>query len=159
MSLATDPAVFLRQLLVDNWDPENTDYESVPRIVTGWVQNDDWNKPQICVMSADESPEAGGNTGYFGVQPNGLPMKRMNGNITVSCQTHENLANINTDAKSLVYQMSEEVRRIINQYYLDPGGGLVWLSFFSRASLTDTVRRPIIFRQDCVVRYGYDDRL
>jgi hypothetical protein len=159
MPLPKDPAVKFREILVSNWNQENLDYDGVPKFVTGWVENDDWDKPHVCILAPDENPMSGGNTGFMGMQVSGKPMKRMLGSITISCQTHEDLPNMGTDPKTLAYQMSEEVRRILNEYYLFAGDGLNWISFFGRRSVQDAVRRPIIFRQDCDIRYSYDDRI
>jgi hypothetical protein len=159
MPLPKEPAIKIRELLVDDWNDASTAYGEMPRVVTGWVENDDWDKPHICLLMPDESPDSGGNTGFRGMQVNGKPMKRMIGSIVVACLSHEDVPDMNTDAETLVYQMSEEVKRIINQHYLSPGDGINWISFIGRRSVMDTVRRPIIFRQDCDIRYSYDDRI
>lgn len=159
MALLKEPVVKLREILLANWNQANTDFHDTPVIVTGWVENDDWAKPHVCLVFPDESPMSSGNTGFTGQSSIGRPSRRMLGRILVTCMTHEDMADIGNSPKSIAWQMSEEVKRIMDENYYEPGDGINWITFVGRRGVTDSVRRPLIFRQDCDITYSYDERL
>lgn len=146
-------------ILKTNWEPTNTDWGGTPKFTSAWEENNDADHPHVVIMEPIETPLGGGNTGFTGIQGNGKPMQRMIGSMTIFTMAHENMDLDGNDPAEVAHQMSGEVKRIVGATYLNPVEGVYWWSMYSRTGAQDTVRRPVIYRKDCQIRYCYDHRL
>lgn len=146
-------------ILKDNWNDANTEWGGTPRFASAWEEDDDFDTPHVVLPEPNENPLLGGDTGFTGIQGNGRPMQRILGDINLFTVAHGNMNIDGKDPSHLSHQMSTEVRRIVSETYLEPVEGVYWWSFFSRTGVADTVRRPTIYRQECLIRYCYDHRL
>lgn len=159
-----DPKLVIRDLLDNNWDTTNTSIDSLspnkPRIHTGWFNGAEgwYDIPQISVTNADENPLGGGETGFSFIVPDGSgPGKSMLGNVDVVCWAHQDMYD-GVNAKTLTYEFSEEVKRIIKANLFPSDPDIEWLSWAGRVERVDVDAEPPLFRYDCEVRYFYFDR-
>lgn len=159
MSNDIDFAEELIALFISEWNPASTDYGQVPAIRGGWLEDDDFDTPSVRILGSTDVPLGGGDTGFTGMRGDGRPMTRFSGDQPVMCVTHALMHDLGGNPKAVSKQMKNEVRRIVSKNYLEPFEGIHLMSFFSSSELTDNTRRPIWFRNDCLVRYIFDHRL
>lgn len=154
-----NPSVIIRNLIADNWEPSNTDYPNVPAIVTGWYENDDFNVPHVCILNFSNPSQDGGDTGFRGQSSAGNPMRRILGEGFLLSMDHTG-TDSTVNPKDLVWQMTMEIKRIVQNNIHDPPEPFNWMNYISENDPgPDSTRRPIIHRQECVIRYSYDDRV
>lgn len=152
MSLSEEPAVRIRDLLEDNWDASNTS-SITPKIHTGWFNNGWGDTPQVTITNPDENTFGGGDTGFIATEASGAgPVQAYVGTLMVVGWAHHEMNDQNP--KSLVFEFSEEIKRIISNNLFDVQE-LEWVSFVGKERRVDVNADPTLFRQDCEVRYFY----
>lgn len=158
--MAKDPKLVVRDLISNNWNTANTSINDAPRVHTGWYNGaEGWgDTPQISVTNANENPLGGGNTGFSAIKADGStpPIKHMLGFVDVVCWAHQDMYD-GVNAKTLIYEFSEEVKRIIKDNLFPSDPDIDWLSWAGRTERVDLDAEPILFRYDCEVRYFYKD--
>jgi len=154
-----DPKVAIRDLLVANWDTANTILDSVPSIHTGWFNGQRLNTPQVTVTDPNENILDGGNTGFsaIGGGSTGGRVKFIIGNLTVGTWAHQRMID-GVNAKALSFDLSEEVRRIINVHIHD-AEDMEWVSWDGRSERINPTEDPVLFRYDTLVTYFRIDRV
>lgn len=152
----SDPKLSIRDLLADNWDNTNTVISEDPLINTGWFNHSWENRAQVTITAPDEEPLAGGATGYSGISAAGEGLKIMVGTMDVECWAHEKMYGslAQGEYKQLAYDMSEEVKRIVDTNTLTTSD-LEWVSWAGRRELVDTDADPVLYRYRCLVDYEY----
>lgn len=149
----------LINLILSEWNASATNYNQVPEVTSGWMDNDLFDTPTIQLVNFSENPLGGGETGYTGIQGNGRPMQRMSVSGSAICTTHERMEGIGGNPQYVCTQMKNEMRRLVNDNYLDPFGDVRIMSMYSASDVQDTTRQPIWFRWDCGIRLIFDYRV
>lgn len=157
MTLSTEPAISIRDLLANNWDSSNTSISSDPDIHTGWFKGapGHGDTPQVSLIQSREDDFEGGDTGFFAQGAENL-VQAFTGQVLAVCWAHHDMFD-GVNPKTLTFEMSEEVRRILkaNTFAITD---LEWVSWVGRVKRVDVDAEPTLFRQDCEVRYFYFDR-
>lgn len=163
MGLNKGPKVVIRDLLRNQWDETNTSIDgkntSKPRIHTGWFNGaQGWGDiPQVTITNKNENPIGGSTTGFNAIKPDGSgPVKTMIGTVRVVCWAHQDMYD-DVNAKMLTFEFSEEVKRVIKANLFPSDPSIEWLSFIGPVDRVDVDADPVLFRQDCEVRYMYFD--
>lgn len=154
VSSQKEASVIIKELLEDNWDNTNTAINSDPEITTGWW-TESRSENMVTVSGQSENAIDGDRTGYFGYQSGNGPAKLMNGLLQVDCWSDaEQFETSTTNAKDVVYDFSEEVKRIITNktFTVDNLRFASWLGRVEQPALNES---PVLERQSCDIRYGY----
>lgn len=142
--------------LLAEWNPDNTSGIK-PKISSGWYDfNSDF--PQVTVTGVSENVIGGGDTGYNSINLGGTaPTQIMGGEVAVNCWAQRGRGTDGNNPKTLVYQFSEEVKRIIRNNH-EGDSELETLAFNSREQIVDNDSEPTVFRFECMVGYIYLER-
>jgi hypothetical protein len=153
VSSVQEAPVVIRDLLDNNWDSTNT--QSIkPTIVTGWW-NETRDQNMVTISGTDETAIGGGRTGYFGTQSNAGPVKDIDGSAQIDCWSDaDQFTTSSTSAKNLVWDFSEEVKRIITNNTIKISE-FRYLSWMGRTELPSLDESPTVERQSCNVSYSY----
>jgi len=164
MTQIDDPKLLLKFLVEEELDTANIVGSFDPVVATGWFN--DVGKPLITVSTSEESPVGGGDTGFTYVKSDGTGgAADLSGTIQINCWADRQLTNENP--KQVVWDLSEEVKRIVNETSQPAqhsfttnqvsGDNYNFLSWRGRppADLTEKDREAVMFRELCIVGYGY----
>lgn len=154
-SQITDPVKALIDLYEAKWDNANTSISSDPFISGGWWSFDE-ERPQITITGYEESPIEGGQTGYVGIDSGNPPVQLLSG--TAQVDTWAESETVSVDPQKLVFQMSEEVRRITQEESRATDATVSdfrSLSWFGRTQSPKVDADPVVYRQRCVVGVRY----
>lgn len=111
-----DPKMTVHDLIDSDWDNTNTSINYDPDIHTGW-HNPESTDPEVTISSAEETPTAGG-TGFSAIDPTGAgPVMELDGVVSVDCWSDREVADPNP--KTLTFEFTEEVKRILKNHLLD----------------------------------------
>lgn len=149
-----DPKLSILDLLKANWDHSNTSLSYDPDLHTGW-HNPEASNPEVTVSSARESPTAGG-TGFSAIDPSGAGgVQEMEGIVAVDCWSNRDVADENP--KSVIFEFSEEVKRIVKQntFNADDLRYIVWRG---RREVTPENEPDVTFHYATRVWYQYEER-
>jgi len=150
------PAITIRNLLKNNWESSNTS-NSTPKIHTGWWSESS-KKHQLTITNPEESEATGSETGYSGIGPDG-PNKFFSGiiysNVWATREQTEKFTSIE-NPKQLTWLISEEIDRILTEYYDNPGGDLDIVGLVDRNRRVDPEKDPTVYRFECVIGYVYN---
>lgn len=148
-----DPVVTVYDLLRTNWTAANTS-SITPQFSTGWFDRKN-DTTQVTVTNPDEGELAGAD-GYTAIGADGSgPVSRMNGAMDVNAWAHRGMSDIGSvNPKQLVYEFSEEIKRIIRTNTLT-ATDLDFVKWDGRSALVETEESPAVFRQLCRVTYRY----
>ncbi|WP_408954733.1 hypothetical protein [Natroniella sp. ANB-PHB2] len=138
----TDPKLVIKSLLEKEWKLENT-LGVTPKFSTGWYEQG-LKLAQVTVTGDDE------NGDYHGITSQGGPTKRFDGTLDVNTWANRNCHN---DPKSLVFVMSKEIERIIDDNY-DKLEELELIGYQRKVSLDQTDISPKIYRYLNIVAYN-----
>ena len=150
---STDPLVSVKNLIKTNWIPGNVVGTTTPDVHTGW-----WNPKslaaQITVSGKSESFE--GASGYNAIEGGGGgPVQIVNGVMFANCWAYRNEGVAGPNPKQLVYDMAEEIRRIILANY----AGITGLDYVSVISTDDVPpeegRNPMVFRKAVTIGFKW----
>lgn len=157
MTAITDPKIVVKDLLTTHWAASSTS-SVTPTFGTGWF-NEESKYPQVTITDPRENPSAGGETGYRGIKADGSgPTQTMLGTLDVNVWSTRDASAVNP--KQLVFEFSEEVKRIVRKFYTATtvsDAGLQWLAWGGRLERVDSDVRPAVFRYLCEVRYSYQE--
>lgn len=153
VSQQEEASVIIRDILDNNWDKANTS-SIKPKIKTGW-----WNESRfdnmVTISGQTETQSDGGRTGYFGFQSGNGPVKDMDGSVQVDCWSEsEQFQTNNKNAKDVVYEFSEEVKRIVTDNTITINN-LRFISWNGRSELPSLDESPTLERQSCTIDYSY----
>jgi len=167
MTEISDPKLVIKDLLVSEWNADNTPESSDPEIRTGW-RDSDLTAPQVTASHDEESPTS--PTGFSGMSAAG-PTSTPRGTVEVNVWTRKDLTDANP--KDAGHKFSEEVKRVLNEYGstirtysgwtingLD-ASNYRYLSYLGRSYMPDKGEdddTPIEHRHRIVVGYEYLDR-
>ena len=148
----TDPKIGIKDIIKDNWVASNTS-SVTPAFSTGWY-NAESKMPQVTITDSEDTTLSKGETRYFGIATNGAPAQYWVGTVSINCWSTREANAVNP--KKLIYEMKEEVKRIIKANYGDVSGldYIAWHGSFERVD--DTVK-PVVFRQVGECGYGFLD--
>lgn len=149
----SEPVVTIKNLLEDNWNSSNTS-NITPKFKDGFIEKR-IERPLITVSGAEESPIDGGQTGFVGIQSGKGPAKLMDGTLQVDCwDDQDNRRTDSVNAKIVVYEFSEEIKRITTEEVFN-AQDLRYISWIGRTQQPDATESPTVFRQQCLIRFGY----
>ncbi len=145
--------VVVRGILRAGWDEDRTSGEE-PVIRHGWV-NRTGKSPEVTVSNPEESPLAGGSTGFSGINQSGHPTQEVDGTVTVNVWADRDRTNENP--RKLVFEMKNEVQRIIIANALVPtSDDYSHISYMGgRRMPPETDVKPPMWRWQILVGYGY----
>ena len=153
--MVQDPTLTIKQLLEDNWIISNTSINYVPSIHTGWIDTSA-NQPQITITSADETA-VGDMTPFSGMRGDGGgPTQTMIGNVMVSCWSNREAEKV-VNPKKLIYEFSEEVRRILKANVTN-ATDLQYIGYMGRRMIVEEESESVWFRYMIPVWYVYHER-
>lgn len=161
--LSEEPTVKIMTLLSTNWNPANTQ-TITPKFHTGWY-NTAWNTiPQLTVTEPDYTVMRGGETGITAFSGGGDLKRWVFADMIVAPWAHADMVDgsgasfksLNINPKTLVWDMSNEVKRIIDaNRFSDPE--LEWWGWLSKARVVETRIKPVVFRFNNMVRCLYEE--
>lgn len=112
----TEPKMWVRKILSENWDPAATSLGTAPAIHTGKYTHGQGDVPVIAITSADEGPLSRGETEYFGLDGDGGGgVQLIAGAVTVDvvAGTYEDT---NINPKKLRWEMYDHMCDLLVQY-------------------------------------------
>lgn len=148
-----EPKVSIMALIRDGWDAANIVGNVEPDFHTGW-----WNphsgSPQVTFTGDDELYE--GVSGYGAIEGGGGgPVQIVNGVLFANCWAYRDEGAGGVNPKQLVYDMSEEIRRIILANF----NTIENLTFVSVISVGDVPpeegSNPMVFRKAVTVGFNW----
>lgn len=151
----TDPKVSIKNLIKDNWDADNVS-GITPVTHLGWYDTRS-NMPQITITDTSEVVEAGGVSGYTGMTSGGTPAQLWVGSMSVNCwTTREATKDEGVNPKRLIFEMREEIKRIVKAKY-DDATDLFYIAWKGGMEMVDTGQSPVVYRWIGEVGYAYLD--
>lgn len=150
---AIDPLVSVKNLLKSNWTPANVVGNTTPDIHTGWY-NPKSIAAQLTVGSKSESFD--GASGYNAIEGGGGgPVQIVSGVMFANCWAYRDEGAAGPNPKQLVYDIAEEMRRIVLANY----NGIAGLDYISILATDDVPpeegRRPMLFRKAVTVGFKW----
>lgn len=167
--LDEDPIIIVRNLLINNWNSNNTVLADDPKIHTGWYDFGS-SDPQVTVTDTEEGVMDGGVTGHTAGTGNGGVVQYRVGQMLVNCWagTYEDMEGQGANGsdvspKAASYDMANEVHRIMQENAsgtTDDSGNkqLHSLSTTDAQRMADDNRDPTIFRYQTIVEYTYSSK-
>lgn len=165
-----DPVLIIKDLLVNNWDANDTSLADAPRIHTGWY-NYGSSDPQVTITNPDEFTVGGGNTGISAGTGDGGAAQVRAGTVTVNAWagTRDDMEGVgdggsNLNPKDAAYSMAKEVHGIIQNNAdgtLDDGGNRQLNSLGAdeaRRIVDSNDDGPAVYRYEVTVKYTYITR-
>jgi hypothetical protein len=148
-----DPKVAIKNLVVANWNAANIVNSITPDFHTGW-----WNPKSLStqVTFTGRSESFSGSSGYNAIEGGGGgPVQTANGVLFVNAWAYRDEGAGGPNPKQVVYDMAEEVRRIVLANY----NQVADISYVSVLS-TDEVEpnptdNPMVFRIATTVGYQW----
>lgn len=159
--LTTSPEIKLKTLFDDNWNAANTS-GITPKVHTGWY-NTAWNTTcQLTIGDPDESVMDGGETGITAFTGGGDLVRFLFTDIVVAPWAHREMVDSNGDTfnslginpKTLVYQMSNEIRRIVNDNMFSDSE-LEFMTWLQKNRVVNTRVKPVVFSYNNMIRLSY----
>lgn len=167
--LDEDPQLIVRNLLIDEWEKDNTVLAMDPKFQTGWYDHGIAD-PQISITNAEEGVLRGGVSGQTAGTGAGGVVQYRTGQMLVNCWagTYEDMQGKGENGddvspKASSYDMANEVHRIIQSNgsgTTDDSGSkqLHSLSAVDTRRMVDDSRDPAVFRYEVVVQYTYSSK-
>jgi hypothetical protein len=148
-----EPKVSIMDLVIAQWTPANVVGDTTPDIHSGWW-NPNSNGPQVTFTGDDEAYE--GQSGYGAIEGGGGgPVQIVNGVVFANCWAFRNEGTPGPNPKQLVYDMAEEIRRIILANF----NGITNLTYISVTSVGDVAPEagddPMVFRKAVVIGFNW----
>ena len=149
----TDPKVKIKTLLDGNWNSANTN-GLTPKVHTGWYNSAWADMPQVTITNPVYTVRNGGETGITAIGGNATLVRFQVCTLDVDCWATREGTGVNP--KDLTYNMSNEVRRIIeaNMFSDSELELLTWLGMNEQV---DTRVQPVVFRYNNSVRLMWKD--
>lgn len=117
-----DPKIAIRELIETNYDKNQTSYDGVPRIHTGWYDRNSGG-PQITITNRNESTVNSGQTGITASDNQGGITQVRAGYVLVNCWSGtreelrgEGFGNTDINPKMIADEMQEHVDNIIQDH-------------------------------------------
>ena len=147
------PKISIKNLVKNGWVPANTS-SVTPSFSTGWYDRKSVS-PQVTFTDPILTPVSGGQTGFFGMKSNGTPSKYWDGTIAVNLWvTREALETEAVNPKQYIYEMREEIDRILQAGY-GSVSGLDYVSWLGGFEKVDAEEKPVVYRFVGTVGFGY----
>jgi len=154
----TDPKVKIYNVLVANWAPANTS-NVTPKIHMGHY-NTAWEaRPQITIVGPRYDVLRGGSTGITAFNGAGASVRVTEVEMFVSCWAHHEMkdnngAAIGVNPRQLTYEMSHEVKRILESNMFTDSE-LDWMNWTGMVEGVEMKIKPVLFRYTNTVRLMY----
>ncbi len=148
-----EPKVAILDLIEAQWDTDNVVGAIKPDFHTGWW-NPNSNSPQVTFTGDDELYE--GLSGYGAIEGGGGgPVQIVNGVLFADCWAFRSEGVTSPNPKQLVYDMSEEIRRIILANF----NGITNLTYVSVIAIGDVPPdqgdNPMVFRKSVTIGFNW----
>ena len=149
----TAPKIGIKNLVKAEWIPANTSTVT-PSFSTGWYDRKNVS-PQVTFTDPVLVSISSGTTGFFGMKSNGTPSKYWDGTIAVNLWvTREALETEAVNPKQYIYEMREEIDRILQAGY-GSVSGLDYVSWLGGFEKVDAEEKPVVYRFVGTVGFGY----
>lgn len=156
-----DPKISFRHLIQNNWDKNETSYDGVPEMHTGWYDRNSGG-PQITFTNTDEVTANAGDTGITAINNSGGISQVKRGTILINCWSgtreeleNQGFANEDINPKKLAFEMKELTVDIVEDHADGVFGGTERFNTVGINRVTDIPDTEDEFRQRYEVQPVY----
>ena len=159
--LTTAPELKIKSLLLTNWNPANTS-NVTPKIHTGWYNHSWGSTCQLTITDPNDSVMRGGETGITAFSGLGTLKRFVFSDMIVAPWASREMTDDNGNSfdsaginpKSLVEEMSQEVKRIIDANRFSDSE-VEYFAWLNKMRGVEHRLKPTVFRENNMVRVAY----